>query len=335
MAIYKRGKKGIYYMNFVVNGERINKSTGAYTKREANMAEALEKKKLLEEENLSPHERGARTLLQDAIDQTYEMKWKQNKDAFRTYRRACLLVDLLGNIPLGKIDESMLHKLLKKLRRQGATPATINRYLANLKTILRLKKQDFDFIKLNKEKKGRIRVVSKEEEEQIVHLLKETQHTKRRYFYPDVGDLVQVLIDTGMRLGEALALKYDDIDFDTNLISIWVNKGDRPRSIPMTKRVRRIMQERKGLHRGKPFDLKQHQAQSSWRWVRSEMNLLNDPEFILHALRHSCASRLVNKGIDLYVVKEWLGHSTIQVTERYAHLSPLKLKQAVEVLDQW
>jgi site-specific recombinase XerD len=76
-----------------------------------------------------------------------------------------------------------------------------------------------------------------------------------------------------------------------------------------------------------------YQAENAWRWVRKEMGLEKDFEFILHCLRHTCASRLVNNGIDLYVVKEWLGHSTIQVTERYAHLSPGKLAHAASVLE--
>jgi site-specific recombinase XerD len=67
--------------------------------------------------------------------------------------------------------------------------------------------------------------------------------------------------------------------------------------------------------------------------VRAEMHLERDEEFVMHALRHTCASRLVNAGIDLYVVKEWLGHSSIQITERYAHLSPSKLVHAVEALE--
>ena len=65
------------------------------------------------------------------------------------------------------------------------------------------------------------------------------------------------------------------------------------------------------------------------------MGLVDDKEFIMHALRHTCATRLVNRGIDLYVVKEFLGHSTIQVTERYAHLSPDKLAHAAEILDEY
>lgn len=61
----------------------------------------------------------------------------------------------------------------------------------------------------------------------------------------EVADLVEVLVDSGLRLGEALALDYESINFETNLMSIWFNKGDRPRSIPMTSRVRSILERRK------------------------------------------------------------------------------------------
>ena len=53
----------------------------------------------------------------------------------------------------------------------------------------------------------------------------------------------------------------------------------------------------------------------------------------MHSLRHTTATRLIHKGIDLYTVKEWLGHSTIQITERYAHLNPGKLVQAANMLE--
>jgi site-specific recombinase XerD len=56
-------------------------------------------------------------------------------------------------------------------------------------------------------------------------------------------------------------------------------------------------------------------------------------EFIIHPLRHTCASRLVNRGVDLYVVKKRLGHSSIQITERYAHLTPHKLAHAAIKLE--
>lgn len=332
-AVYKRGEKGVFYMNFTVNGVRVFRSTGKFSKREAKQVEAIEKQKLMNEATMSPQERAAKMLLLDAISVVYEDKWKHGKDGDRSHNRAKNMAALIGNIPLIEIKDDIVADLIRKLEKNKAMTGTINRYLAALKTVMKHNKQPIDHIKLRKERKGRIRTLSKDEEKSVINLLRNTDHNKRRYFYRDVADLVEVLADTGMRLNEALALMYDDVNFESNLISIWFNKGDRPRSIPMTSRVRGIMDARKASGAQMPFCLKDYQAENAWRWVRKEMKLDADREFILHALRHTCASRLVNEGIDLYVVKEWLGHSSIQVTERYAHLAPHKLAHAATVLE--
>lgn len=101
----------------------------------------------------------------------------------------------------------------------------------------------------------------------------------------------------------------------------------------MTKRVKSILQARQGEGRHKPFTITKYQADKCWAWVRKQMGLEGDSDYVIHACRHTCASKLVNAGVDLYVVKEWLGHSTIKITERYAHLDPGKLVHAVEVLE--
>jgi integrase len=102
----------------------------------------------------------------------------------------------------------------------------------------------------------------------------------------------------------------------------------------MTKRVASVLKRRSEGNASKPFNLTPYQSDKAWAWAREQMGLKNDTEFIIHALRHTCASRLVNAGVDLYVVKEWLGHSSIQVTERYAHLAPRKLAHAATILDE-
>lgn len=334
MSVYKRGAKGVFYMNFTINGVRVFKSTGKFTKKEAKQAEAMERQKIMNEVTMTPQERNANMLLEDAAKQVYEGKWKHNKDLRGPKFRCKRLIELIGNIPISKIDDDVVADLIHKLDATNIKPGTVNRILATLKTLLKYKRQPCDHIKLRKESKGRIRVITKEEETSAVNLLRNTQHSKRRWFYYDVADLVEVLIDTGMRLSETLNLACDDVNFSNNLIHIWINKGERPRSIPMTKRVASILKRRSEGNVANPFNLTAYQSDKAWAWAREQMGLKDDTEFIIHALRHTCASRLVNAGVDLYVVKEWLGHSSIQVTERYAHLAPHKLAHAAMILEE-
>jgi len=333
MSVYKRGNKGVYYMNFTVDGVRVTRSTGKFTKREAKLVEAVEKKRMMVDGALSPRERAARMLLSIAIQKTYDERWKDNKDGLKSQRLAELAMEHIGDIPLSKIDDQMIKRLVKKLEDSGVKGATVNRYLATMKTLLRHHQQPWEHIKLKKESKGRIRVISREEEATVVNLLRNTEHNSRRSYFPEVADLVEVLVDTGCRLSEILNLKYEDINWDSNLISIWINKGDKPRSIPMTKRVGGILLARQVVNTVKPFTVDIDQAQKAWGWTRKRMLLDGDKEFVMHALRHTTATRLIDRGIDLYTVKEWLGHSTIQVTERYAHLNPDKLVHAASALD--
>ena len=64
------------------------------------------------------------------------------------------------------------------------------------------------------------------------------------------------------------------------------------------------------------------------------MKLEDDPQFVVHMLRHTCASRLVQRGVPLAVVQKWMGHSNIQTTLRYAHLAPESLMVGKEALEQ-
>ena len=335
MSVYRRVDKGVFYMNFTVDGQRIFKSTGKFTKKEAKHAEAMERQKLIDFKKLTPQEKSASILFSVALEQVYQARWKKNKDRDGAYRNASRFITLMGDLPIGDINEEVVFSFITQLEATNISTATVNRYLAALKTILRFKKQPSDYIKQGKETKGRIRVLSKMEETKLLDIIRGAEPTIRNVFYAETADLIEVLVDTGMRLSEGINVKYEDVNFETNLISIWVNKGEKPRSVPMTKRVKRIMEVRKAINGVRPFNITRHQAGHAWNWARKQMGLLDDKEFIMHALRHTCATRLVNKGVDLYVVKEYLGHSTIQVTERYAHLSPDKLAYAAGILEDY
>jgi len=335
MSVFKRGK--VFYTDFVISGIRICKSTGKHTKREAKQVEAQERLKVLSGEQ---KQKSVKLLLKDAIDQTYDTKWKHNKDGMGSYRRALGLTEHLGNVVVSSVGVNDIEDLVRSLENTGVTTATINRYLATLKTVLKHHRLPTDFIKLRKEKhSNRVRVISKQEEQRILELLREAQSRGKKAYYADVADLIACLCDTGCRLSELLTnFTYrQNINFETNTIHLDAEhtKSGKPRVIPMTQRCRGILEQRQGANPIRPFPLTKHEAERAWRWVRSEMGLDGDSEFVIHcATRHTFASRLLNKNVPLPVIRDLLGHSSVLITERvYAHLCSSKLVEAVEVLE--
>ena len=89
-----------------------------------------------------------------------------------------------------------------------------------------------------------------------------------------------VLIDTGLRGSELWNLECRDVDFKQGLLSIWQNKTDHPRSIPMTQRVREILARRCSTFKGKPFPYGNDWLGDCWDRIKAVMELKDDPQFI-------------------------------------------------------
>lgn len=331
LAVYPRGKKGVYYMDFKLYGKRIYKSTGKYTAWAARLEEAKERERI-EQEMRNPSLIPVRKVftLSEAIEKCYEERWAYNNDGIGSYNKAKKILEIIGDKPLDQITYDDLVTIKKYLEKKGDSLATVNRYLATLRVIMRMALREWKVIiempvfKLHRERPGRIREVSDEEEQKILKYFDD-------YGPKEMKDLVICLIDTGARLSELLKLEYRDVDFNLKLIHIWKNKAAIPRSVPMTNRVYEILKERQKSR--KPFSLNINQVEGLWARVRKHMNLENDPDFVLHILRHTCACRLVRAGVDLYTVMKWLGHSSIKTTERYAHLFPQDLLKAKDRLE--
>lgn len=150
---------------------------------------------------------------------------------------------------------------------------------------------------------------------------------------------------TGMRLGEIFALSWGDIDFIRHRLCVrrsvfkdtFVSpKNNRVRWIPMTEDLEATLKDHKHLRGdlvfcrsdGKPLNrdiLKHH-----FNRITFASGL---PAIRHHDMRHSFASQLAMAGVSLLAISKLLGHSGTQVTERYAHLSPSSLDDAVKVLE--
>jgi integrase len=315
MAVYKRG--AIWYYDIQVAGRRIKRATGAADKRAAQVEAELAKRKAA-----APPVDGL--LLHDAIMRCYKEEWKDKKSGLKMVNRILKVVDILGNIPIQRVDEEAIARMVEELEKRKLAPASINRYRAYLRRVLNLANKKWrvldrvPYIRNTEEVPQRFKVYTQEEEERILSC---SNH--------EFVDLATVLFDTGMRISETLRLEKTEVDFDTNSITVWgdATKSGKSRGIPMTRRVRQLLQ-----HRTLPFQFKDlDEVERVWERMRRESG--GEPNWILHSMRHTFASRLVRRGVDLYTVGTLLGHSTVKVTERYAHLNPQKLAQAVSLLE--
>lgn len=346
MGLYKRGRSTDcpWYMNFVMNGKRVNRSTGKSDRAEAELVEAQAKLDAAQSEGRGSMASGYHSLsLEDAIEYVYQNRWRYLKDGEQTKARLERVLSILGNLPLASLSSQSVTSVKISLRQNGLSSATINRYLAHLKTLLRSCRDEgmlssIPSVKLEPEHNARTRTFTKAEEEAVVEWLqKRGSSTSQPSNYKHIGSLFILLIDTGMRLGEALSMTYsENIDLDRGYVYLYPRqtKNSKPRQIPLTKRVIQMLMDRQPANPGRPFPFDRFYVSRVLRECRDALGYEGDTEFVAHACRHTCASRLVDAGIDLYTVKDWLGHSSIKVTERYAHLNMKQLDKARDVLER-
>lgn len=274
-------------------------------------------------------------LLSAAIQNTYQDKWKRNKDGARQLTMAGVVRDIIGDVYLDEIGRPEFRRVVRHLEEKGLEDSTINRHLASLKTIMRMHKADYSELDMFSESDGRIYVLTAEEETAALQILRDKslrRWPRRQNYLDEFADMAIVLLDTGMRVGELLRLTARDINKNTGLITIWINKADKPRSVPMTARVREILLSR--IEKAPLFACTQNQVRQAWDLVR-RITKIEDPDFVPHALRHTCATRLLEAGVDIYTVKEWLGHKTIMTTMRYLHMMPGRLAGAAAALQTY
>ena len=150
-----------------------------------------------------------------------------------------------------------------------------------------------------------------------------------------VGAMLKMALFTGMRRGEIFKLRWDDLDFRRNLITIRNPKGVKDAVIPMNPQTRELL---KSLQQGKspvvfPTQVgQQHKTvQNTVRRIRKAAGLPNDFR-PFHGLRHVYASMLASSGkVDMYLLQRLLTHKSPQMTQRYAALRDEALNRAASV----
>lgn len=154
--------------------------------------------------------------------------------------------------------------------------------------------------------------------------------------YPRTACLVELLLLTGMRIGEALALQWDDINVPARHITLRLTKSGKVRHVPISdaclKLLRRLVEGTADCPPGGWLFPSSHRNSLMTRpvrpWKRACQAVGLPLSLRFHDLRHTFASACVKEGIPLYTVQGLLGHSSIRMTERYAALAAADLLKA-------
>ena len=343
-GIYERkGKNGdvTYYIRYQVDGtdikERMGRKSRGFTREmakdalKARLGEIAQGRFNLEKARKPvPFSKLAERYREFAGG--YKRGWETEKYIVDEF------ANLFGTAPLANITTWQIEKW-KAERGKELHLATVNRRLTVIKHMFR-KAVDWGLIKTNPATGvKRFTVLSERtrfltgEDVQNLQTKCEADITS-----PWLLPLVTLALNTGMRQGEILNLKWKDVNFERGLISVLQTKTMRWKTIAMNEATREAL-----------IWLNEHRyGDYLFLWPRGDRvgrttvydafkevcKAAGIADFRFHDLRHTFASHLVMSGVDLVTVKDLLGHAGINMTVRYSHLVPEHKAQAVAKLEE-
>jgi len=244
-------------------------------------------------------------------------------------------IKALGDLPVNKITRPMVNKMMDTLKQERKNSnAVVNQKMGYLRVVLQEMEEDgyIEMIKFPKPrptKNSKVHYLTEDMERELLSWLNCMQRNR------EAKDIVECLIDLGCRVNELLGLEKRFVDFDNNQINFNDRKNDQAVAVPMTNRVQSII--RRYYREVKDFDrlftLNYSELNAIWQKARKDLGYADKKFYTLHLCRHTCGSRLAQRGVALLLIKDWLGHEDIQNTMIYAHLQPKALHSVVGVLN--
>jgi integrase len=253
--------------------------------------------------------------LADAFDRAMLMHYKGRKSE-RTveFHKAAVFAAVRPSTKLADLGAEHYAAIVRSQREKGNSDTTLNRVFQTLGKVLalahgwRMMPIAAPTVPRFAEPEGRKRVFTVAEEAAIV-----AEFQRRGDAY--MADLTVFLIDTGFRLGEFVRRDRQAHHAERRAFEVWETKAGTGRTLPLTPRAHaaalRLLAE--------PTRTKDS-IESRWATMRRNIGMEADKQFVIHALRHTCCSRLWRGGMPIAQVMKWMGHHDIKTTMGYTHL---------------
>jgi len=315
--------------------------------------------------------RARQRTLRAFLDNRYE-PWASTHLKSATFQLARIRSDFADWLdrPMPDLNAFAVEGMRQRWKREGMRPRSINRDVQRLQSVLSravewrvLDGHPLAGLKpMKADRTGRVRFLTSDEEAALRRALKEREEGLRQArirfnmwrvargkqplperegeLLDHLRPLVTVALNTGLRRGELLGLRWGDVNLAAKVLTVTAEtaKSGHTRRIPLNHEAHGVLsawRARRGEPEGDSLVFpgadgrRMTRIDTAWRGLMKTAALKG---FRLHDCRHHFASRLVQRGVDLYTVKELLGHSEIAMTERYSHLSPGNLRAAVDAL---
>lgn len=200
----------------------------------------------------------------------------------------------------------------------------MNRHIDTLKTLFakavewgKLKSNVVSNVKRLRVDNRRVRYLSHEEVKRLLEAAK-----------PRLKEFLILALNTGMRRANLVGLQWEDIDFKNGVIHVLKTKSGKAYDVPINNVVLGLF---KAMHKKESTGLVLNTTNLK-RDFNSALKKAKIENCTIHDLRHTFASHLALKGIDIYTISQLMGHSDIKMTQRYAHLAPNHKKIAVNMI---
>lgn len=333
MPIYERGKS--FLVSIGSGPERFRATASSRPEAEAIESSEMLKRRQKALEQYLPSKPQAKpgVTLQRLLGMAKRGQWKDKIKG--PAEAATLVVRELGELTqVHEITRETIRDLIETFYDEGNSGATINRKLSALSVLLTIAEDEGWIDRAPKlprqsENKHRIHFFDNAEE---AKMLAECE----RLGLSDLHDFIVFGIDTGFRRSELLGLTVSDCDNGKAVLHAGETKSGLARSVPLTARANAIVQKRRDMGYTKLFQyMSDAQLRKRWDTLKESLGYSDHNHFIVHTLRHTCASRLAMAGKNATFIQTWMGHSSIMVTQRYMHLAKDALLEGADALDDY